>query len=119
MRFSPKTGAISSGSSLTTHGLPSSDARRLRARQAAPGAPGEASGNRGPFPRVRFVFAGDGTLKDAIDVRIRTLGIERNVILTGFHPHPEQLIALADICLLASARRGCRVLMQYLAGASP
>jgi glycosyltransferase involved in cell wall biosynthesis len=72
------------------------------------------------FPRVRFVFAGDGTLKDAIDARIKTLGIERNVILTGFHQHPEQLIALADICLLASAREGLpRVLMQYLAGGKP
>lgn len=72
------------------------------------------------FPRVRFVFAGDGTLRDAIDARIRTLGIERNVILTGFHRHPEQLIALADICLLASAREGLpRVLMQYLAGGKP
>jgi glycosyltransferase involved in cell wall biosynthesis len=72
------------------------------------------------FPRVRFVFAGDGALRDAIDARIKTLGIERNVVLTGFHPHPEQLIALADICLLASAREGLpRVLMQYLAGGKP
>jgi glycosyltransferase involved in cell wall biosynthesis len=72
------------------------------------------------FPRVRFVLAGDGTLRDAVDARIRTLGIERNVVLTGFHPYPEQLIALADICLLASAREGLpRVLMQYLAGGKP
>ena len=72
------------------------------------------------FPRVRFVFAGDGSLRDAIATRVRTLGIERNVVLTGFHPHPEQLIALADICLLASAREGLpRVLMQYLAGGKP
>jgi glycosyltransferase involved in cell wall biosynthesis len=72
------------------------------------------------FPRARFVFAGDGTLRDAIEARIRALGIERNVVLTGFHQHPEQLIALADICLLASAREGLpRVLMQYLARGKP
>ena len=72
------------------------------------------------FPRVRFVFGGDGTLRDTIAARIGTLGIERNVILTGFHRHPEQLIALADICLLTSAREGLpRVLMQYLAGGKP
>jgi glycosyltransferase involved in cell wall biosynthesis len=72
------------------------------------------------FPEVRFVLAGDGKLRNAIDARIKTLGIERNVILTGFHPHPEQLIALADICILASAREGLpRVLMQYLAGGKP
>jgi len=72
------------------------------------------------FPDVRFVFAGDGRLRNDIEARIRTLGVERNVVLTGFHPHPEQLIALADICLLASAREGLpRVVMQYLAGGRP
>jgi glycosyltransferase involved in cell wall biosynthesis len=72
------------------------------------------------FPEVRFVFAGDGRLRNEIEARIRTLGIERNVVLTGFHPHPEQLIALADICLLASAHEGLpRVVIQYLAGGRP
>jgi len=71
-------------------------------------------------PRVRFVFAGDGPLRDAIEARIRALGIERNVVLTGFYGHPEQLIALADLCLIASVREGLpRVLMQYLAGGKP
>jgi glycosyltransferase involved in cell wall biosynthesis len=72
------------------------------------------------FPEVRLVFAGDGRLRGEIEARIRTHGLERNVVLTGFHPHPEQLIALADVCLLASAREGLpRVLMQYLAGGRP
>ena len=72
------------------------------------------------FPEARFVFAGDGRLRGEIEARIRTLGIGRSVVLTGFHPHPEQLIALADVCLLASAREGLpRVLMQYLAGGKP
>jgi glycosyltransferase involved in cell wall biosynthesis len=72
------------------------------------------------FPEARFVFAGDGRLRNDIEARIEALGIERNVVLTGFHPHPEQLIALADICLLTSAREGLpRVLMQYLAGGRP
>jgi len=72
------------------------------------------------FPEARFVFAGDGRLRGEIEARIRTLGLERNVVLTGFHPHPERLIALADVCLLASAREGLpRVLVQYLAGGRP
>jgi glycosyltransferase involved in cell wall biosynthesis len=72
------------------------------------------------FPDVRFVFAGDGKLRNQIEARSRMLGIERNVILSGFHPHPEQLIALADVCLLASSREGLpRVVMQYLAGGRP
>jgi glycosyltransferase involved in cell wall biosynthesis len=72
------------------------------------------------FPRVRFIFAGDGPLRDAMEARVRTLGVERNVVFTGFYQHPEQLIALADICLIASVREGLpRVLMQYLAGGTP
>ncbi len=42
------------------------------------------------FPEVRLVFAGDGRLRGEIEARIRTHGLERNVVLTGFHPHPEQ-----------------------------
>jgi glycosyltransferase involved in cell wall biosynthesis len=72
------------------------------------------------FPEARFILAGDGPLRGEIEARIRTLELERNVVLTGFHPHPEQLIALADVCLLASAREGLpRVLVQYLAGGRP
>jgi glycosyltransferase involved in cell wall biosynthesis len=73
-----------------------------------------------PFPRVRLVLAGDGKLRTAVEARIKALGVERNVILTGFHQHPEELVALADICLLASVREGLpRVVMQYLAGGKP
>ena len=72
------------------------------------------------FPEVRLVVAGDGKLRTAIEACIERLGIGRNVILTGFHQHPEQLIALADVCLLASAREGLpRALVQYLAGSKP
>jgi glycosyltransferase involved in cell wall biosynthesis len=72
------------------------------------------------FPDVRLILAGDGKLRNAVEARVETLGIERNVVLTGFHPNPEQLIALADLCLLASVREGLpRVVMQYLAGGKP
>ena len=83
--------------------------------------PGESSEDRGAASR-RLGSSSRGTvrLRGEIEARIRTLGLERNVVLTGFHPHPEQLIALADVCLLASAREGLpRVLMQYLAGGRP
>jgi glycosyltransferase involved in cell wall biosynthesis len=72
------------------------------------------------FPDIRVVLAGDGELRNAISARIATLAIERNVVLTGFHPYPEQLIALADVCLLASTREGLpRALLQYLVGGKP
>jgi glycosyltransferase involved in cell wall biosynthesis len=72
------------------------------------------------FPNVRLVLAGDGKLRGAIENRVAALGMGSNVILTGFHPRPERLIAIADICVLASMREGLpRVVMQYLAGSKP
>jgi glycosyltransferase involved in cell wall biosynthesis len=71
-------------------------------------------------PDVRLVLAGDGRLRPEIERRIETLGLGPNVVLTGFHPRPEQLIALADLCVLPSMREGLpRVIMQYLAGGKP
>jgi glycosyltransferase involved in cell wall biosynthesis len=72
------------------------------------------------FPDVRLVFAGDGELRPAIEARIDSLGLRRNVIVAGFYPEPEKLIALADVCVLTSKREGLpRVVMQYLAGGKP
>ena len=97
------------------------DACRLRGAQAA--LRNAWRDSRGSWPAsLRSASSSRGTARSGSDIeaRIRTLGIERNVVLTGFHPHPEQLIALADVCLLASAREGLpRVLMQYLAGGRP
>ena len=72
------------------------------------------------FPDVRLILAGDGPLRSSIETRVAALRLERNVILTGFYPQPEQLIALADICLFASVREAMsRVIVQYIAGGKP
>jgi glycosyltransferase involved in cell wall biosynthesis len=72
------------------------------------------------FPNIRLILAGDGKLRADVEERIETLDLKSKVILTGFHPCPEQLIALADICLLASMREGLpRAVVQYLAGGKP
>jgi glycosyltransferase involved in cell wall biosynthesis len=72
-------------------------------------------------PDVRLILAGNGALRGSIEARVKALRIDRNVILTGFHRHPEQLIALADVCLLTSMREGGapRAVVQYLAGGKP
>jgi len=71
-------------------------------------------------PAVRLVLAGDGKLRRPVEARIRTLGLERNVVLAGFYRHPERLIALADVCVMASVREGLpRAVVQYLAGGKP
>jgi glycosyltransferase involved in cell wall biosynthesis len=72
------------------------------------------------FPDVRLILAGGGGHRTDIEARIEALDLNRNVILSGFHRHPEQLIALADICLLASMREGLpRVVVQSLAAGKP
>ncbi|CAN7706276.1 glycosyltransferase [Mesorhizobium amorphae] len=72
------------------------------------------------LPDAVLVLAGDGPLRSAIESRAKCLGLERQVVFTGYRDDPERLIALADLCLLCSMREGLpRVVMQYLAGGKP
>jgi glycosyltransferase involved in cell wall biosynthesis len=72
------------------------------------------------FPDVRLILAGNGRLRTDVEARVASLGLGSNVVMTGFHPCPEELIALADVCVLSSMREGLpRVIMQYLAGGRP
>jgi glycosyltransferase involved in cell wall biosynthesis len=72
------------------------------------------------FPDIRVVFVGDGVLRSQVEERISSLGLDRNVVLTGFRRDPERYIALADVCLLTSRREGLpRVVLQYLAAGKP
>jgi glycosyltransferase involved in cell wall biosynthesis len=69
------------------------------------------------FPDVRLILAGDGKLRAEIERQIEAHHLDDNVILTGFTDRPEELIALADVCVLASAREGLpRAVVQYVAG---
>jgi glycosyltransferase involved in cell wall biosynthesis len=71
-------------------------------------------------PEVRLVLVGDGKLRAEVEAQVEAAGLGRNVIFAGFRPDPERLIALADLCVLASMREGLpRVLMQYLAAGRP
>lgn len=72
------------------------------------------------FPEVRLVLAGEGPARPLVEAAIAESGLSRNICLLGHSPVPDQLIALADICLLTSMREGLpRVVMQYLAGGKP
>lgn len=74
----------------------------------------------GRFPDMRLLLAGDGQLRSQIQSRVQDLGLERQVIFAGYRADPERLIALADLCLLASRREGLpRVVLQYVAGGKP
>lgn len=72
------------------------------------------------LPDAVLVLAGDGPLRSIVESRAKRLGLERQVVFTGYRDDPERLIALADLCLLCSMREGLpRVVMQYLAGGKP
>ncbi|MGX9115455.1 glycosyltransferase [Mesorhizobium sp. BHbsci] len=72
------------------------------------------------FHDAVLVLAGDGPLRSTVESRAKQLGLERQVVFTGYRDDPERLIALADLCLLCSMREGLpRVVMQYLAGGKP
>ncbi|MGO4389220.1 glycosyltransferase [Microvirga sp. 2YAF29] len=69
---------------------------------------------------ITLVLAGDGPCRPDVEREIAALGLGDHVVLTGHHPNPERLIALSDICVLASLREGLpRVVVQYLAGGKP
>jgi glycosyltransferase involved in cell wall biosynthesis len=73
-------------------------------------------------PRVRFLFVGDGLLRQSLEHRIREAGLESHFQFTGLVP-PEripELIGAMDIVVHASLREGlARVLPQGLIAAKP
>jgi len=72
------------------------------------------------FPNVRLLLAGEGTLRGEVERAIAHHNLSANIKLIGFATNPEQLIALADVCLLTSIREGLpRSVVQYLAGGRP
>lgn len=73
-------------------------------------------------PRVRFLFIGNGILRDALQKRIAALGLESHFHFTGLIP-PDELppyFAAMDILVHASLREGlARVLPQALIAGTP
>ena len=70
-------------------------------------------------PGLRLLLVGDGPCKPEIEAAAAKLPAGA-VVLTGYRPDPERLLALADICLLTSEREGLpRVILQYLAAGKP
>src|SRR5205814_9787066 len=73
-------------------------------------------------PNVRFLFVGEGILRDELQRRIAAAGLSDRFVFTGLVP-PErvpELIAAMDIVVHASLREGlARVLPQALIAAKP
>ena len=71
-------------------------------------------------PGMCVVFCGEGARLEASRQLAAELGIQDQVRFMGFINNPEDYVALADLCVLASEREGLpRVLVQYIAGGRP
>ena len=73
-------------------------------------------------PALKFLFIGDGVLRDHLQGRIRQLGLERHFIFAGLLPPAEipRYVGIMDILVHLSRREGLpRALPQALAAARP
>ncbi len=72
------------------------------------------------IPNVKLLLAGEGPGRTDVEAAIARSPVASSIHLIGYHSEPEQLINLADVCVLTSMREGLpRVVMQYLAGGRP
>ncbi|UCE07695.1 MAG: glycosyltransferase, partial [bacterium] len=58
------------------------------------------------YPQVKFVFVGDGFLRQKIENTIKKLNLENNVILTGFREDIPDILNSLDIFVLSSNNEG-------------
>lgn len=61
---------------------------------------------RGDFPRLLLVVAGDGSLRNELEARVRSLGAADHVQFVGFRADVPELLAAADLFVLPSLSEG-------------
>jgi glycosyltransferase involved in cell wall biosynthesis len=57
-------------------------------------------------PDARFVIVGDGELREALEKQIKSLALERHVVLMGFRPDALGLIKSFDVFAMSSVTEG-------------
>jgi glycosyltransferase involved in cell wall biosynthesis len=71
-------------------------------------------------PNTRILLAGEGFLRPELEARITALGLLDRILLLGFRSDPENIIAMADVCVHCADREGLpRSVIQYLAAGRP
>lgn len=69
---------------------------------------------------ICLLLAGDGPQRSQCEQETKQWDFRHQVRFLGHDPAPQDLIALADLCLLTSEREGLpRVVVQYIAGGKP
>ncbi|MDT8286921.1 MAG: glycosyltransferase family 4 protein [Elusimicrobiales bacterium] len=57
-------------------------------------------------PEVHYMLAGEGPLEGKVRRLVKSLGIEDNFHMTGFHPRPYEMLSALDIFVLPSSGEG-------------
>lgn len=71
-------------------------------------------------PDCRFVLVGEGPLRPALFTLIHELGLENNVFLPGYRSDIPDILAIADVCVLAGRREGLPLaILEYMAAGKP
>jgi glycosyltransferase involved in cell wall biosynthesis len=72
------------------------------------------------YPHTKFLFVGEGDLKDKISKTIRDKGLERNILLTGYRKDIAEVMAIFDIKIFTSLWEGLpQVVVQSVAMGIP
>jgi glycosyltransferase involved in cell wall biosynthesis len=71
-------------------------------------------------PRAKFLFVGDGTLRAQIEAQVARLGVQRQVVFTGYRDDVEKLLKTIDVVALPSRWEGLSlVLLEAMACRKP
>ncbi len=72
------------------------------------------------LPNIKFILVGDGILRKNIQSLINKLGLQSQVILTGWHRDVPGILSMADIFVLTSLWEGLPVaLVEAMASSKP
>ncbi|MFH0948027.1 MAG: glycosyltransferase family 4 protein [Elusimicrobiota bacterium] len=71
-------------------------------------------------PNTKFILVGDGILRNEIEIEIKNLELEKNVILTGWRKDTNEIIKIFDVFVLTSLWEGLpRVIVEAMASEVP
>jgi len=73
------------------------------------------------MPKTVFLIVGDGPGTNRIQKKIKALGIEKSVVMTGYREDIPEILAASDVCVLTSeSSEGVpQAVLQYLAMEKP
>ncbi len=72
------------------------------------------------FPEVKFVFAGDGALREELEKRIQDKNLEKNFLLLGYRSDIPEVLKSLDVFVLPSLYEGLpNVVLEAMAAGKP